>query len=436
MGVGFGRYDVRNALMLFALMLPSLAPAAGPEVGALSKSVQAKVQAWRRDLHQHPELGNHETRTAAKVADHLRSLGLEVRTGIGPTGVSAVLRGGKPGPRIALRADMDALPVTEETGLPFASTVKADYRGTPVGVMHACGHDAHVAMLMGVAEALASVRGELSGEVMFVFQPAEEGPPTVGEVYGAARMINEGLFSTFKPDAIYGLHVWATLPVGTVGTRTGPVMAAADEWTLRIDGKQTHGSRPWDGIDPITVAAQVQLGWQSILARQVDITASPVVLTTGAISGGVRFNIVPDRVDMTGTLRTFDPAMRADVIARMGATAEGFAQASGAKATLRVVNNAPVTANDEVLAPSGLASLRTALGEEKVVDMPLLTIAEDFSQYATVAPTFFYFVGSTAPGIDPKLAPANHSPKFLLDEQALDVGVRTLLQLSLDRLAR
>ena len=427
---------MRRSLIALALLalLTGAASAQPPQVDALAASVQGKVQSWRRDLHQHPELGNQETRTAAKVAEHLRSLGLEVRTGIGPTGVSAVLRGGKPGPRIALRADMDALPVTEETGLPFASTVKADYRGTPVGVMHACGHDAHVAILMGVAEALASVRDELAGEVMFVFQPAEEGPPTVGEVFGAARMIKEGLFADFKPDAIYGLHVWATLPVGTVGTRTGPVMAAADEWTLRIDGKQTHGSRPWDGIDPITVAAQVQLGWQSILARQVDITSSPVVLTTGAINGGVRFNIVPDRVDMTGTLRTFDPAVRADVIARMGATADGFAMASGAKATLRVVNNAPVTANDVALAPSGLASLREALGEDQVVEMPLLTIAEDFSQYATVAPTFFYFVGSTSAGIDPAKAPANHSPKFLLDEQALQVGVRTLLQLSLDRL--
>ena len=423
------------ALALLAL-LPASARAQSPDVQRLAAAVETKVQAWRRDLHQHPELGNQEIRTAAKVAEHLRSLGLEVRTGIGPTGVSAVLRGGKPGPRIALRADMDALPVTEETGLPFASTVKSEYRGAPVGVMHACGHDAHVAILMGVAEALASVREELSGEVMFVFQPAEEGPPTVGEVFGAARMINEGLFADFEPEAIYGLHVWATLPVGIVGTRIGPVMAAADEWTLRIDGRQTHGSRPWDGIDPITVAAQVQLGWQSILARQVDITASPVVLTTGAINGGVRFNIVPDRVDMTGTLRTFDPAMRADVIARMGATANGFAQASGATATLRVVNNAPVTANDVGLAPSGLASLRTALGAGKVVEMPLLTVAEDFSQYATVAPTFFYFVGSTSPGLDPAKAPANHSPKFLLDEQALDVGVRTLLQLSLDRLAR
>ena len=426
-------------LLLAAALSLSLCgtPARAADVETLAASVDGKVQAWRRDLHQHPELGNQETRTAKVVADHLRALGLQdVRTGLGPTGVSAVLRGGKPGPRIAIRADMDALPVTEDTGLPFASKVTTDYRGTPVGVMHACGHDAHVAILMGVAEALASMKAELAGEVMFVFQPSEEGPPTVGEAFGAARMIQEGLFRDFKPEAIYGLHVWATLPAGTVGTRSGPVMAAADEWTLRIDGRQTHGSRPWDGVDPITVAAQVHLGWQSILARQVDITSSPVVLTTGAVSGGVRFNIVPDHVDMTGTLRTFDPAVRADVIKRMGVTAEGFAQASGARATLRVVNNAPVTANDVGLAVHGLASLRRVLGQDKVVEMPLLTVAEDFSQYATVAPTFFYFVGSTAPELDPKTAPANHSPKFVLDEAALKVGVRTMLQVTLDHAER
>lgn len=426
--------------LLLGVVVSSLlaldAGAQSPDALTLAASVEAKVQTWRRDLHQHPELGNHEVRTAEKIAAHLRSLGLEVRTGIGPTGVSAVLRGGRPGPRIALRADMDALPVTEETGLPFASSVKSEYRGTPVGVMHACGHDAHVAILMGVAEALASVREQLAGEVMFVFQPAEEGPPVVGEVFGAARMIGEGVFADFKPDAIYGLHVWATLPVGTVGTRSGPVMAAADEWTLAIRGKQTHGSRPWDGVDPITVAAQVQLGMQSILARQVDITTSPVVLTTGAINGGVRFNIIPDRVDMTGTLRTFDAAVRQDVIDRFRITAEHTAQASGATAELKVINNAPVTANDPALAVHGIASLQRALGEDKVVTMPLLTIAEDFSQYAQVAPTFFWFVGSTSPGIDPAAAPANHSPKFLLDEQALQVGVRSMLQITLDHMSR
>lgn len=429
---------MRPLLLAAALSLASCATTArAADVGTLAASVDTKVQAWRRDLHQHPELGNQEIRTAKVIADHLRALGLDdVRTGLGPTGVSAVLRGGRPGPRIALRADMDALPVTETTGLPFASTVKADYRGTPVGVMHACGHDAHVAILMGVAEALASVRAELAGEVMFVFQPSEEGPPVVGETFGAARLIEEGLFKTFKPEAIFGLHVWATLPAGTVGSRSGPLMAAADEWTLRIEGRQTHGSRPWDGVDPITVAAQVQLGMQSILARQVDITTSPVVLTTGAINGGVRFNIIPSQVDMTGTLRTFDPAVRQDVIDRFRTTAVNTAEASGATAELRVVNNAPVNANDPALAEQGIASLQRALGADRVVQMPLLTVAEDFSQYATVAPTFFWFVGSTAPGIDPKAAPANHSPEFVLDESALQVGVRTMLQVSLDRLAR
>ena len=418
---------VTLACVLSILALPAAAMPA-ERIDALADAVRADVIAWRRDLHQHPELGNHEVRTAAKVAAHLRALGFEdVRTGLAHTGVTAILRGGKPGPRIALRADMDALPVTEDTGLPFASTVTTDYRGQPVGVMHACGHDAHVAILMGVAQALASAKADLAGEVMVVFQPSEEGPPAVGEPFGAKLMIDEGAFANFKPDAIYGLHVWATLPAGQVGSRPGPVMAAADEWTLALHGRQTHGSRPWDGVDPITVAAQVQLGWQSIIARQVDITASPVVLTTGAVSGGVRFNIVPDRVDMTGTLRTFDDGVRTDVIERMRRTAENFAAASGARAELRVVNNAPVTANDAGEAARGLAALRAAVGDGNVVEMPLLTVAEDFSQYVTVAPTFFWFVGSTAPGIDPKTAPANHSPKFVLDETALDVGVRTML---------
>ena len=425
--------------LLFASLLCAALPtqAITPrQLDDLTAGVSADVVAWRRDFHEHPELGNHEVRTAAKVAAHLRALGFEdVRTGLAHTGVSGVLRGGRPGPRIALRADMDALPVTETTGLPFASKVTSTYRGQPVGVMHACGHDAHTAILMGVAQALASVREQLPGEVMVVFQPAEEGPPVAGEPFGAALMLKRGLFREFAPAAVYGLHVWSSLPVGTVGTRSGPLMAAADEWTLALTGRQTHGSKPWDGIDPITVAAQVQLGWQAILARQVDITASPVVLTTGAIAGGVRFNIVPDRVDMTGTLRTFDPAVRADVIARMENTAEHFAAASGAGAELQVINNAPVTANDATLAAQGLASLRAAAGEAGVVEMPLLTVAEDFSQYATVAPTFFWFVGSTGAGIDPKAAPANHAPGFVLDEKALDVGVRTMLQVATDRLA-
>jgi len=396
--------------------------------------LQPRMVEWRRDLHQHPELGTHEVRTARLVADQLRALGLQPKTGIARTGVIAILKGGRPGPRIAIRADMDALPVTEQTGLPFASKVTGDYRGQPVGVMHACGHDAHVAMLLGVASAMAAMKDELPGEVMFVFQPAEEGPPNAGEEFGAALMLKQGIFTDFKPDAVFGLHVWAGLPVGKVGTRSGALMASADEWTLTVHGKQTHGSRPWDGVDPITLGAQILLGTQSIIARQVNIAATPVVLTAGQFQSGVRFNIIPDEARLVGTLRTFDPVVREDVIARFRRTAEDFAHAGGGSAELEVVNNAPATINDPALAQRGRASLENALGADNVVEMPLVTVAEDFSQYATAAPIFFFFVGSTSAGIDPATAPINHSPQFLLDEQSLQVGSKAMLQVALDYL--
>ncbi len=402
------------------------------DVATAATSLQDKVLEWRRDLHQHPELGNHEVRTAQVVADHLRALGLEPRTGIATTGVTAILRGGKPGPRIALRADMDALPVTEATGLPFASTVKSEYRGQPVGVMHACGHDMHVAILMGVAEALASMRDELPGEVMFVFQPAEEGPPVAGEVAGAKRMLDEGVFDDFKPDAVLGLHVWSRLHAGQLGVRAGPFMASADEWTLKITGKQTHGSQPWAGVDPITVAAQVLLGAQSIIARQVDITAHPVVLTAGQLQAGTRFNIIPDEATMVGTLRTFDMDVRSDVIDRFRNTAEHFAAASGARAELQVANNAPVTANDRALTARLRPSLEKAAGAGNVVEVPRYTIAEDFSQFANVAPGLYFFVGTTPRDMALEDAPMNHSPLYAPDESALDLGLRALLQATLD----
>ncbi len=419
----------------FSLSLILSAPLAfADQIKPDHAAMAAKVVAWRRDFHQHPELGDNEVRTAATVAKHLQSLGMEVRTGIAHTGVSGILKGARPGPRIVLRADMDALPVKEETGLAFASKVTSSYRGQPVGVMHACGHDAHVAILMAVAEILSSMRAQLAGEVMFVFQPSEEGPPEVGQPFGAALMLEEGVFKNFKPDAVFGLHVWAALPVGKVGYRTGPTMAAADEWTLRINGRQSHGSRPWDSVDPITVAAQIQIAAQSIIARQIDIVRSPVVLTTGAIMGGVRYNIIPDHVDMTGTLRTFDPVVRLDVIKRFERTAKAIALASEASAELRVSVTAPLTANDAILSEQGGASLRKVLGDAAVVEMPLLTIAEDFSQYATVAPSFYYFVGATSREIDVRTAPSNHSPLFMLDEGALMIAVKTLTQVSLDAL--
>ena len=423
--------------LLFAL-LPASAITAQAQTSVAADALQRlqpEIVQWRRDIHEHPELGTHEVRTAKLVADQLRALGLQPKTGIAQTGVTAILKGGKPGPRIAIRADMDALPVTEQTGLPFASKVTGEYRGQPVGVMHACGHDAHVAMLLGVASALVAMKDQLPGEVMFVFQPAEEGPPNAGEEFGAALMLKQGIFADFKPQAVFGLHVWAGLPVGKVGTRSGAVMASADEWTLTVHGKQTHGSRPWDGVDPITLGAQILLGTQSIIARQVNIAATPVVLTAGQFQSGVRFNIIPDEAKLVGTLRTFDPAVRQDVIDRFHRTAQDFAHAGGGTAELQVVNNAPATINDPALAQRGRASLESALGAGNVVEMPLVTVAEDFSQYATAAPTFFFFVGSTSLGTDPATAPINHSPQFLLDERSLQVGSKAMLQVALDYLS-
>jgi amidohydrolase len=405
-----------------------------PELDRAARAVQAEVVGWRRDLHQHPELGNNEVRTAKLIADQLRRIGLEPKTGIAHTGVVAVLKGGRPGPRIAIRADMDALPVTEPAGLAFASKVTTTYRGQPVGVMHACGHDAHVAILLGVATALAAQQASLPGEVMFVFQPSEEGPPNPGEPFGAALMLEQGVFRDFKPEAVFGLHVWAGLPVGSIGVRAGPSLASADEWSLTVRGKQTHGSRPWDGVDPITVGAQILLASQSMIARQVNIAATPVVLTAGQFNSGVRFNIIPDEAKLVGTLRTFDAGVREDVIARLRRTAEDLAHASGASAELTVVNNAPATINDPALTQRVRPSLQRAVGADKVVEMPMVTVAEDFSQFANAVPGVYFFVGSTAPGIDPAKAPINHSPQFMLDEGALDVGTRAMLQLTLDYL--
>ena len=433
----FDRLPLSVSALCLAAALPAAASAQAADparIAQAAQQVQPQVVAWRRDIHQHPELGQHEVRTAKLIADQLRKLGLQPRTGIAHTGVTAVLKGGKPGPKIAIRADMDALPVTEPAGLAFASKVTADYRGQPVGVMHACGHDAHVAILLGVATALAAQKDQLPGEVMFVFQPAEEGPPTAGEPFGAKLMLEEGVFKDFKPEAVFGLHVWAGLNVGQVGYRSGPMLASADEWSLTVRGKQTHGSRPWDGVDPITVGAQILLASQSLIARQVNIAATPVVLTAGQFNSGVRFNIIPDEARLVGTLRTFDAGVREDVIARLRRTADDYAHAAGATAELQVVNNAPATVNDPALTRRVLPSLQRAAGESNVAESGLVTVAEDFSQFANTVPGFYFFVGSTAKGSDAAKAPINHSPNFMLDEGALDVGTQTMLQVALDYL--
>ena len=429
--------SLASACLACALGAPlaHAADMARPEVRAQAERLAPKVLAWRRDIHQHPELGNREVRTAKLVADHLRALGLDVKTGIATTGVVAVLKGGKPGPRIAIRADMDALPVTERHALPFASKVTSTFRGETVGVMHACGHDAHTATLMGVAEAMVAMKADLPGEVLFVFQPAEEGPPD-GEEGGAEEMLKQGIFRDFKPEAVFGLHVFSTLNAGQIGYRAGPAMAASDRFNIVIKGRQTHGSRPWGGVDPIVAAADVIGTAQTIVSRRQNIAKQPVVVTFGTIKGGIRYNIIPDQVEMIGTIRTFDEGMRQAVFKDLQNVAEHVAAAHGATAIAQVPDTKgnPVTVNDPALTAKLLPSLERAVGKENVVEMGLNMGAEDFSFYAREVPGFFFFVGATPKGQDAGKAPSNHSPEFFLDESALDVSLRAMLQVTLDYL--
>src|SRR6267378_702215 len=404
------------------------------EVDRRAAQVQGKVVAWRRDIHAHPELSNRETRTAELVAQHLRSLGLEVRTGVAHTGVVGVLRGGKPGPVVALRADMDALPVTEEVDVPFASKVRTTYNGQDVGVMHACGHDTHTAMLMGVAEILAGMRKDLPGTVKFIFQPAEEGAPT-GERGGAALMIEEGALDDPKPSAIFGLHV-LPFPAGDIRYRPGGIMASADAFRIVVHGRQTHGAQPWNGVDPIVVASQIVLGLQTITSRQVDLTAGPVVITVGAINGGIRLNIIPDSVVMLGTIRTFDTAVRNDIHQRIRRTAESIAQSAGATAQVVIDTFTAVTYNDPALTQQVLPTLREVAGANHVTLTSPITPAEDFSRYQQRVPGVFFFLGITPPGTDPAKAAPNHSPRFFVDEAALPVGVRALAHVAVGYLSR
>lgn len=423
------------ALLLVTLPAQAVLAQTRPEVDAAAKRLQADVIAWRRDFHQHPELSNREQRTAAKVAEHLRSLGLKPRTAIAHHGVVAIIEGGKPGPKIALRADMDALPVTEKADVPFASKVTTEFNGQQTGVMHACGHDAHTAILMGVAEALVAMKADLPGQVMLIFQPAEEGAPPPEEG-GAPLMLKEGLFKDFKPEAVFGLHVFSSLPAGSLGYRKGPLMAASDFFSVQVTGRQTHGSRPWGGIDPIVASAAVIDNLQTVVSRRTDIASLPAVLTIGSIHGGIRNNIIPDDVKMLGTLRTFDDGQRKRIVADMRNVIESVAHAHGAKGKLDIGEEAgnPVTYNDPALTTRVLPSLQAVAGTDKVVEMPLITGAEDFSWFAKQVPSVFFFVGATAPGTDPLTAPSNHSPLFKLDESALDLGLRAMLQASLDYL--
>ena len=397
-----------------------------------AQALEPQVIAWRRDLHAHPELGNSEVRTAGLIAAHLRQLGFdEVRTEVAHTGVVGLLKGALPGPVVALRADMDALPVTEEVDLPFASKVKAVWNGEPVGVMHACGHDAHVAILMGVAQVLAGLRSQLRGTVKFIFQPAEEMPPE-GEEGGAKMMIEQGAMEGPRPDAIFGLHVTSRLAVGTVGYRPGPTMASSDKLKITIHGRQTHGAAPWLGVDPIVVSAQVVLGLQTIISRQVDLTREPAVLTIGAIKGGVRENIIPDSVEMRGTIRTFDETMRDDIHERVTYLAEAIARGSRAGCTVCIGKNYPVTVNDPVLTATMLPTLQRVAGPGRLELVNKVSGSEDFSFFQRVVPGLFVFIGVTPAGVNPAKAASNHSPRFFVDEAGLLLGVRTLAHLACD----
>jgi len=399
-----------------------------PAVFAAAATVQPKVVAWRRDIHQHPELGNREVRTAKLVADHLRKLGFEVRTGVAKTGVVGVLKGGKPGGVVALRADMDALPVAEQTGVPFASKATADYNGQTVPVMHACGHDAHVAILMGAAEVLAGMRDQIPGTVVVLFQPAEEGPPP-GEPGGAALMIQDGALANPKPDAIFGLHVAPGEP-GRLAWRPGPMMAADDSYQITLKGRQTHGANPWAGIDIASMAADIVQAFNQIAARQIKVTVTPTILSVTTIHGGLRYNIIPDDLTMTGTLRSFDPTLRKEIMARAEKAVASISERYGGSGRIAWGPPNPVTSNDPSLTARMKPTLARAARGDIKDDIEYITGAEDFAFYQQAVPGLFYDLGIGFP------AGVNHSPMFnVMDERALEVGVRAQALLALDFLA-
>jgi amidohydrolase len=405
------------------------------KLDAAAQAVLPKVVTWRRHLHQTPELGNLEVETSKYLAERLTALGYDVKTGVAKTGVVGVLRGSRPGPVVALRADMDALPVTEETGLPFASTARGQYNGQAVGVMHACGHDFHMSMLLGAAEVLAGLKADLAGTVKIIFQPAEEGAPN-GEAGGAERMVAEGVLDAPRVDAIFGLHVGITpLEAGSITFRPKGLMAAGDTYSITVKGRQTHGAMPWAGVDPIVVSSQIILGLQTIVSRQLDLTTAPAIITVGTIQGGTRHNIVPDEVRMTGTIRTFDPEMRTQILERVKRTAEHIAAAAGATATFERNEGYPVTWNDPALTERMAPALkRVAAGTFNPNAQPTTT-SEDFSFYGQKVPALYFFLGVASKGADPAAWAANHSSKFSPDEAALITGVRALASLAVDYLA-
>lgn len=401
------------------------------EINVAAEKVLPRVVEWRRHLHQFPELSNREFKTAKYVEDHLRKLGLEVRTGIAKTGVVGILKGAQPGPTIGLRADMDALPVTERVNLPFASKEKAEYNGQTVGVMHACGHDTHVAMLMGAAEVLSGMKDKIKGTVVFIFQPAEEGAPT-GEEGGAALMVKEGVMNNPKIDAIFGIHINSQTEIGKIKYKPGATMAAADWFTIKVKGKQAHGSAPWGGIDPIAVATQIISGLQMIVSRQSELTKAPVVISVGKINAGVRENIIPEELTMSGTIRTLDSQMQKETHEKITLTATKIAESMGAGVEVSFENKTLVTYNTPELVKKMLPSLEKAAGKDNVQEDVWTTGAEDFSFFGEKAPSFFFFVGGMPKGKNKKDAAPHHTPDFFIDDSRLDVGVKAFCNIVFD----
>lgn len=393
--------------------------------------IEPQCIAWRQEIHKHPELGNREVNTAKLVADHLRKLGIEVKEGVAKTGVVGILRGGKPGPCVALRADMDALPVTERVNIPYASKEKAMYNGQEVGVMHACGHDTHVAMLMSTAEVLAGIKNELKGTVKFIFQPAEEGAPE-GEEGGAALMVKEGVMETPKVDAVFGMHIESAIEEGTIEYKSGSFMAAADFFTIKVKGKPSHGSQPWLGIDPIAASAQIIQGLQNIVSRQSELTKAPVVITVGKIQSGVRNNIIPEEAIMLGTIRTLDSDMQKKVHEQFRHTIKTIGDASGVSTEVIIDTKTLVTYNEPALVKKMLPSLETAIGAKNVKEREWVTGAEDFSYYGTKAPAFFLYLGGMPKGNDPKTAPPHHTADFFVTDSAMKTGMQAFCQLVTD----
>ena len=401
------------------------------KVDQQAQEMEMKVIEWRRHFHQYPELSNREVKTAAIVADHLKKLGIEVQTGVAKTGVVGLLKTGKPGPVIALRADMDALPVTERNSLPYASKEKAVFSDQETGVMHACGHDTHVAILMGVAEILSKNKSDLKGTIKFIFQPAEEGPPP-GEDGGAGLMVKEGVLENPKVEVIFGMHIQSISPLGRITYRPAGMMAASDWFTIKVKGKQSHGAAPWMGIDPIAISAQIINGLQTIVSRQTELTKEAAVISVGRINAGIRENIIPEEAVMAGTIRTLDNDMRTKIHEKIKLTATKIAESGGATAEVSIVNKTPVTYNDPELTEKMIGSLQKAAGKENVIQINAVTGAEDFGFFLQEVPGFFFFVGAMMANQDPNVVPSHHTPDFMIDELGMRTGLKAMLNVTLD----